>query len=122
MRDNRIAIGLLTSLDYPDPFMDPHREFQRFKLHPHISNLLKGGKMVQYGAKTVPVSGLFSMPEPVFDGGLLVGDAACLFNGMKIKGIHYAMKSGMLAAETIMDCLTQDDFSLSRLQGYRYPA
>ena len=119
MRDNRIAIGLLTSLDYPDPFMDPHREFQKLKLHPYIANILKGGKMVQYGAKTVPVSGLFSMPEPVFDGGLLVGDAACLFNGMKIKGIHYAMKSGMLAAETIMDCLIQDDFSLNRLQGYR---
>jgi electron-transferring-flavoprotein dehydrogenase len=59
------------------------------------------------------------MPEPVFDGGLLVGDAACLFNGMKIKGIHYAMKSGMLAAETIMDCLINDDFSLSRLQNYK---
>jgi electron-transferring-flavoprotein dehydrogenase len=119
MRDNRIAIGLLTSLDYPDPFMDPHREFQKLKLHPYMANILKGGKMVQYGAKTVPVSGLFSMPEPVFNGGLLVGDAACLFNGMKIKGIHYAMKSGMLAAETIMDCLIHNDFSLSRLKNYR---
>ena len=119
MRDNRIAIGLLTSLDYADPFIDPHREFQKLKLHPYIADLLKGGKMVQYGAKTVPVSGFFSMPEPVFNGGLLVGDAAGLFNGMKIKGIHYAMKSGMLAAETIMDCLIHDDFSLNRLQGYR---
>jgi len=119
MRDNRIAIGLLTSLDYPDPFMDPHREFQKYKLHPYIANILKGGKMVQYGAKTVPISGLFSMPEPVFDGGLLVGDAACLFNGMKIKGIHYAMKSGMLAAETIMDCLIHDDFSINRLKKYK---
>ncbi|MGA3084035.1 MAG: electron transfer flavoprotein-ubiquinone oxidoreductase [Thermodesulfobacteriota bacterium] len=119
MRDNRITIGLLTSLDYPDPCMDPHREFQKFKTHPFIAGLLKDGKMVQYGAKTVPVSGLFSMPEPVFDGGLLVGDAACLFNGMKIKGVHYAMKSGMLAAETIMDCLINDDFSFNRLKNYK---
>ena len=119
MRDNRIAIGLLTSLDYPDPFMDPHREFQKLKLHPYIANILKDGKMVQYGAKTVPVSGYFSMPEPVFNGGLLIGDAACFFNGMKIKGIHYAMKSGMLAAETIMECLIHDDFSLTRLKTYR---
>lgn len=119
MRDNKIAIGLLTSLDYPDPFLDPHREFQKLKLHPYIAEILKGGKMVQYGAKTVPVSGLYSMPEPVFDGGLLVGDAAGLFNGMKIKGIHYAMKSGMLAAETILDCLINDDFSINRLQGYK---
>ncbi len=119
MRDNRIAVGLLTSLDYPDPLMDPHREFQKLKLHPYIANILKGGKMVQYGAKTVPVSGFFSMPEPVFNGGLLIGDAACLFNGMKIKGIHYAIKSGMLASETIMDCLIHEDFSLTRLQNYR---
>jgi len=119
MKDKRVAIGLLTSLDYPDPLMDPHREFQKLKLHPHIAKLLKGGKMVQYGAKTVPVSGFFSMPAPVFDGGLLVGDAACFFNGMKIKGIHYAMKSGMLAAQTIMGCLLKDDFSISQLKTYR---
>jgi electron-transferring-flavoprotein dehydrogenase len=119
MRDNRVAVGLLTSLDYHDPFLDPHREFQKLKLHPYIAGILKGGKLIQYGAKTVPVSGLFSRPEPVFEGGLLIGDAAFLFNGMKIKGIHYAMKSGMLAAETIMDCLTRGDFSLDRLKNYK---
>jgi len=119
MKDNKIAIGLLTSLDYSDPYMDLHREFQKFKLHPYIAGILKGGKMVQYGAKTVPVSGFFSMPEPVFDGGLLVGDAASLFNGMKIKGIHYAMKSGMLAAETILEALLKNDFSINQLQNYK---
>src|SRR4030042_6576766 len=119
MRENKIAIGLLTSLDYPDPFMDPHREFQKFKLNPYIANILKGGKMIQYGAKTVPVSGIFSMPDPVFNGGLLVGDAAGLFNGMKIKGIHYAMQSGRLAAKTIMECLIHNDFTINRLQNYR---
>ncbi len=119
MKDNHISIGQMISLDYADPFMDPHREFQKFKTHPFIAGLLKGGKMVQYGAKTVPVSGLFSIPEPVFDGGLIIGDAACLFNGEKIKGIHYAMKSGMLAAETIMECLVSNDFSLNQLKNYK---
>ncbi|MEW6184849.1 MAG: electron transfer flavoprotein-ubiquinone oxidoreductase [Thermodesulfobacteriota bacterium] len=119
MRENRLAIGLLTSLEYTDPCLDPHREFQKFKTHPYIAGILKGGKLIQYGAKTVPVSGWFSTPDPVFDGGLLVGDAAGLFNDMKIKGIHYAMKSGMLAAETILDCLIRDDFSLDRLQNYK---
>lgn len=119
LREKRIALGLLVSLDYADPFLDPHREFQKFKGHPYISALLQGGRLIQYGAKTVPVSGFFSVPEPVFDGGLLVGDAAFLFNGMKIKGLHYAMQSGMLAGETILDCLIHEDFSFQRLEGYR---
>jgi electron-transferring-flavoprotein dehydrogenase len=119
MKENRVSIGLLTSLDYCDPYMDPHRVFQKFKLHPYIAEILKGGKVVQYGAKSVPVGGFFSMPCPVFEGGILIGDAAALFNGMKIKGIHYAMKSGMLAAETILEALLKNDFSLNQLKNYR---
>jgi electron-transferring-flavoprotein dehydrogenase len=119
MKENRVSIGLLTSLDYCDPYMDPHRVFQKFKLHPYIAEILEGGKVVQYGAKSVPVGGFFSMPCPVFEGGLLIGDAAALFNGMKIKGIHYAMKSGMLAAETILEALLKNDFSLNQLKNYR---
>jgi electron-transferring-flavoprotein dehydrogenase len=118
MKNNQISIGLLTSLDYSDPFLDPHREFQKFKLHPMVADLLKDGKITQYGAKTVPVSGYFSIPKLYFDGGLLVGDSACLFNGQKIKGVHYAMKSGMLAAETIFEGLLNDDFSEPRLKNY----
>jgi electron-transferring-flavoprotein dehydrogenase len=105
MKDNKVAVGLLVGLDYRDPFMDPHREFQKLKLHPTMAELLKDGKLIQYGAKTAPVGGFFSVPKLVFPGGMLVGDAASLFISMKLKGIHAAMKSGMLAAECIFEGL-----------------
>jgi len=119
MKDNKVAVGLLTGLDYEDPFLDPHREFQKFKLHPHVAGLLKEGKLVQYGAKTAPVGGFFSVPKLSFPGGVLVGDSASLFISQKLKGIHVAMKSGMLAAETIMESLLKDDFSEAQLANYR---
>ncbi len=118
MRNNHVTVGLLTGLDYEDPFLDPHREFQKFKLHPLPAELLQDGKLVQYGAKTAPVGGWFSIPQLVFDGGLLVGDAASLFISQKIKGIHAAMKSGMLAAEAILEALKKGDFSARALEGY----
>ncbi len=119
MKDNKISIGQLISLDYSDPFLDPHREFQKMKQHPLISDMLKGGKMVQYGAKSVPVSGYFSVPELTFDGGMIIGDGANLFNAIKIKGVNLAMRSGMTAAETIFECLINDDFSTGSLSGYK---
>ncbi len=119
MKDNKISIGHLVSLDYSDPFLDPHREFQKLKKHPVISGLLKDGKMLQYGAKSVPVSGYFSVPKLTFDGGMIIGDSANLFNAIKIKGVNLAMRSGMVAAETIFDCLLNDDFSTGRLEKYR---
>jgi electron-transferring-flavoprotein dehydrogenase len=118
MKDNRVSIGQLVSLDYRDPFLDPHREFQRMKMHPLIVALLKDGKMVQYGAKTVPVSGYYSVPRLVYHGGMIIGDSANLFNAMMIKGVNLAMRSGMTAAETIFECLVNDDFSLDRLEKY----
>ena len=119
MRDNHICIGYLTSLDYKDPFMDPHREFQKLKLHPMVKELLKDGKMVQFGAKTAPVGGFYAVPKLTFDGGMIVGDGANLFNAMKIKGVNLAMRSGMLAAETIFQGLLKDDFSQAQLENYR---
>ena len=119
MKDNMVSLGQLTSLDYEDPFIDPHREFQKLKLHPMVKDLLKDGKLVQYGAKTAPVGGYFSVPKLTFDGGLIIGDSANLFNALKIKGVHLAMRSGMLAAETILDCLKKDDFSETQLEQYR---
>ncbi len=119
MGNNMVCIGQLTSLDYEDPFIDPHRELQKFKLHPMIKSLLKDGKLVQYGARTAPAGGYFSVPKLTFAGGLIVGDSANLFNAQKIKGIHIAMRSGMLAAETIFECLVKDDFSEARLENYR---
>jgi electron-transferring-flavoprotein dehydrogenase len=118
MKGNQVAVGHLTSLDYADPFLDPHREFQKFKLHPLVGGFLKDGKLVQYGAKSVPVGGYFSVPELVFPGGMLIGDAANLFNAQKIKGIDLSIRSGMLAAETIFAALLEDDFSDARLAGY----
>jgi electron-transferring-flavoprotein dehydrogenase len=118
MKDNHVSLGLLTSLDYSDPYMDPHRELQRFKGHPMVADLLKDGKLVQYGAKTVPVSGYFSVPKLCFEGGLVIGDSACLFNAMKIKGVHMAMRSGMEAAETIYQGLVKNDFSENHLKAY----
>ncbi len=118
MKNNTVCVGQLVSLDYADPFMDPQRELQKLKMHPLIQEILKGGKMVQYGAKSVPVSGYFSIPKVAFNGGLMIGDSANLFNGPSIKGVHMAMKSGMLAAETIFECLTADDFSKERLSNY----
>jgi electron-transferring-flavoprotein dehydrogenase len=118
MKENKISIGQLVSLDYKDPFLDPHREFQKMKMHPLISALLKDGKMVQYGAKTVPVSGYYSVPRLVYDGAMIIGDSANLFNAIMIKGVNIAMRSGMIAAETIFDSLVSDDFSLDRLEKY----
>ncbi|MCX8032770.1 MAG: electron transfer flavoprotein-ubiquinone oxidoreductase [Thermoleophilia bacterium] len=118
MKDNLVCLGHLTSLDYSDPFIDPHREFQRFKLHPLVRGLLEGGKLVQYGAKTAPVGGYYSIPKLTFPGGLLIGDGANLFNAQKIKGVDIAMRSGMLAAEVIFAALVNDDFSESRLAAY----
>jgi electron-transferring-flavoprotein dehydrogenase len=119
MKNNMVSLGLLTGLDSDDPYIDPHLEFQRFKLHPYISEIIKEGTLVQYGAKTAPVGGYFSVPKLFFDGGLLVGDSASLFISQKIKGIHIAMKSGMLAAETILDSLLKEDFSAANLESYQ---
>ncbi|MFW6147074.1 MAG: 4Fe-4S dicluster domain-containing protein [Thermodesulfobacteriota bacterium] len=119
MKNNIVSLGLLTGLDSDDPYIDPHLEFQRFKLHPFISEIIKGGTLVQYGAKTAPVGGYFSVPKLYFDGGLLVGDSASLFISQKIKGIHVAMKSGMLAAETILDSFLSGDFSAAKLESYQ---
>ncbi len=118
MKNNMVSVGLLTGLDCEDPYLDPHLEFQKFKLHPFIAEILQDGKVTQYGAKTAPVGGYFSIPKLAFNGGVIVGDSASLFVSQKIKGIHIAMKSGMLAAETILEALLKDDFSANELEGY----
>lgn len=119
MRNNHVAIGLLTGLEYEDPGKDPHREFQKLKNHPFMVDLLKDGKLIQYGAKTAPVGGYFAIPELVVDGGMIIGDAGSLFVSNKIKGVHSAMKSGMLAAETILEALLKEDVSANQLASYK---
>ncbi|HEV7645276.1 MAG TPA: electron transfer flavoprotein-ubiquinone oxidoreductase [Pyrinomonadaceae bacterium] len=114
-KNNMVSIGYVTGLDYLDPLIDPHAEFQKYKTHPRIAEILKGGKMVKYGAKTIAAGGWNTMPKLYGDGVLLIGDCAVFLNGQRIKGIHTSIKSGMLAAETILDAFAHDDFSASRL-------
>ncbi len=104
--DNQIAIGLVIGLDYKNPYLDPYQEFQRFKHHPTIQPLLEGGRCIAFGARALNEGGLQSIPKLSFPGGLLIGCAAGFLNVAKIKGNHTAMKSGMLAAETLFDGFT----------------
>src|SRR5262245_18335051 len=91
---------------------------QRFKTHSMVRRLLEGGKMIAYGAKAIPEGGYWAMPKPSADGLLLCGDTGGFLHGARLKGIHLAMKSGMLAAETLFECLLAGDFSKERLAGY----
>lgn len=118
MTKNRIDIGFVVGLDYPDPFLDPHHEFQRFKTHPAIRKILDGGKMVEYGAKTIPGGGWFSMPKPSMPGCLLAGDSASMLDSIRLKGVHLALKSGMLAADTAWDALEQGSFGAEAMAAY----
>jgi len=118
MQNRILNIGYVTGLDYRDPLLDPHAEFQRYKTHPYIAKLLEGGKMIRYGAKTIAIGGYFAMPRPFADGVLITGDSAGLLNSQRLKGIHSAIKSGMLAAETIFQGLLAQDFSATQLQRY----
>jgi len=118
LAEDLLAVGLVVGLDYRNPTLDLHREFQRFKLHPLVKDLLEGGKMLSYGAKAIPEGGYYAVPRLSVDGALLVGDSAGLLNAMRLKGIHLAMKSGMLAAETVLEALRRDDTSGATLASY----
>src|SRR5229473_2682120 len=118
MQNRVVNLGYVTGLDYRDPLIDPHAEFQRFKTHPFVARLLSGGKMIRYGAKAIATGGLHAVPQLYADGVLLTGDSAGFLNGARLKGIHTAIKSGMLAAETIFDALVSNDFSAAKLQSY----
>ena len=119
LRDNRVSIGTVVGLEYKNPLFDPHEAFQKFKTHPFVKKILEGGKLVRYGAKTVPYGGWYSMPRNEFDGGLIIGDSASLLNSQRLKGIHTAIKSGMLAAEAIYEALCSGDTSAAKLSTYR---
>lgn len=101
LENNQVALGLITDLGYSNPWVSPFDEMQRWKLNPAISKFLEGGKRICYGARALAKGGLQSLPKMTLPGALLVGDNAGTMNFAKIKGNHNAMKSGMLAAETI---------------------
>lgn len=105
MQGDLLIVGLVVGLDYENPYLDPHDEFNRFKTHPRIRRLLEGGKMAFYGAKAIPEGGWFSRPRGWGDGFLIIGDSGGYLNSQRLKGIHLGMRSGMLAAETIFEAL-----------------
>ena len=107
--NNQVFVGLIVDLNYSNPHLSPFDEFQRYKHHPKISQYLEGGKRVSYGARAMAKGGFNSLPKLSMPGGLLVGCEAGTINFAKIKGNHTAMKSGMLAAEAIIDALIIDD-------------
>jgi electron-transferring-flavoprotein dehydrogenase len=111
MADDIWDVGFVVGLDYRDPQLEPHAEFQKFKEHPAVAALLRDGQMFRYGAKAIPEGGWWSMPQPFADGVLLIGDTAGLLNSIRLKGIHLAIKSGMLAAETCFDAVLTGDSS-----------
>jgi len=118
MADNLVSVGLVVPLDYGDPFLNPHELLQRFKDHPHIRGVLKGGRVTAYGAKVISAGGYRSIPKLYCDGAMIVGEAASLVDMARLKGIHLAMKSGMQAAETAYQALVRGDFTSRTLSAY----
>ena len=116
--DRLVSVGHVGGLDAADPWFDPHRKFQEFKTHPAVRRILEGGELVEYGAKAIPLGGWYAVPRLAVDGAVLGGDSAGLLNSQKLKGIHLAMKSGMLAAETVLEAVRAGDTSARRLQAY----
>jgi electron-transferring-flavoprotein dehydrogenase len=118
MAEDLLDIGLVVGLDYKNPRLDPHALFQALKGHPSIAPMLRGAKILSYGAKAIPEGGIYAMPRPYLAGCLICGDAASMLNAMRLKGIHTAMKAGMLAAETIFESLVANDTSAQFLSRY----
>ncbi len=118
MADNRLSIGYLTALCYDDPALDPFDMFIRFKRHPFVADIIKGGKVLEQGARTVPTGGYYTLPKFALDGGLLVGACAQLHNTPALKGIHIGIQSGMLAAQAVVDALAREDVTAAGLQAY----
>ena len=102
---NKVAVGFVMGLGYSNPYLSPFEEFQRFKTHPKIRTFFEGGKRIAYGARALAAGGLQSLPKLVFHGGALIGDDAGFLNASRIKGSHTAIKSGMLAAESLVEAL-----------------
>jgi electron-transferring-flavoprotein dehydrogenase len=119
MKDNRVALGFVVGLEYDNPLLEPYQAFLNFKKHPLIAEIIAGGKVLQQGAKTLPAGGFYTMPRLAVDGALIVGDSASMLNIQRLKGVHTATKSGMLAAETILAAIDNDNFSADTLGAYQ---
>ena len=119
LENNQVALGLIVDLSYSNPHLSPFDEFQRWKHHPLIADTLAGGKRVSYGARAIVKGGIQALPKLAVPGALLVGDDAGFLNVLKIKGSHTAMKSGMLAAETLFAALQAPDESGIELDAFQ---
>jgi electron-transferring-flavoprotein dehydrogenase len=117
LEENQLAIGFVVHLNYSNPHLSPFDEFQRFKTHERVRPYLEGGKRISYGARVITEGGLQSVPKLVFPGGVLLGCAAGMVNVPRIKGTHNAMKSGMLAAETVFAAFKTESPDLDAYQG-----
>lgn len=119
MEDHLVSLGLVVGLDYRNARLDVHQLLQRMKLHPFFRDLLEGGELLEWGAKTIPEGGFYSVPNRRHGAGcLVVGDAAGLVDVPSLKGIHYAMESGILAARAIFQALKADDVTADGLASY----
>jgi len=116
--NNQVYLGLIIALNYRNPHLSPFHEFQRWKHHPKVLQYIDGGKRIAYGARAVNKGGLQSLPKLAFPGGMLVGCDAGFLNGVKIKGAHTAIKTGMLAAESVFKNLANDDAGYQELSDY----
>lgn len=116
--NNQVSMGLITDLNYSNPYLNPYEEMQRFKQHPVIRDVLEGGKRVSYGARAINKGGFQAIPQLTFPGGMLIGCDAGFMNYAKIKGSHNAMKTGMLAAEAIFEALQADNPGGDSLSSY----
>lgn len=118
LSDNRVAVGFVVGLDYRNPWLSPFAEFQRFKTHPLVRDILSSGERISYGARALNEGGWQSIPKLSFPGGALIGDGAGFLNVSKIKGIHTAMGSGILAAEACFEDLFASKKPLTELKTY----
>ena len=116
--NNKVFAGFIIALNYRNPHLSPFEEFQRWKRHPKIRRYLEGGKRIAYGARAVNKGGVQSLPKLTFPGGMLIGCAAGFLNGVKIKGAHTAIKTGMLAAESVQKALAKGDAAAAELSDF----
>src|ERR1700690_2010848 len=120
-KDNVVSLGFVTGLDYSDPRLDPQRVLQEFKKHPLVAKLLDGGKMIRYGAKSMPYGGWWAIPPVAGSGWTILGDSASFLNSARTKGIHQAIKRAVLAAETAFEALVKVDSSAVARSAFQSP-
>ncbi|MFC1985151.1 4Fe-4S dicluster domain-containing protein [Chloroflexota bacterium] len=118
MGGNVVAVAVILALDWRYCDLNPQRELQLFKSHSFVKKMIEDGEVIAYGAKTLPEGGYYSVPELAANGAIIIGDAAGLTSVKKLKGLHYAIKSGMLAAEAIFKAIEEKDFSRHSLKTY----